>query len=65
VPDACPDIMLRLEGEGRILGAGNGDPAYKGPEQPADGRTLRIPAFNGYLQVLVEETGACTLYSTM
>ena len=65
VPDACPDIALRLEGEGRILGAGNGDPAYKGPEQPADGRTLRIPAFNGYLQVLVEETGACTLYSTM
>lgn len=55
VPDACPMVSLKLEGNGRILGAGNGDPSYRGPEQSADGKTLQIPAFNGYLQVLVDD----------
>ena len=55
VPDACLPVDLRLEGRGRLLGAGNGDPSYRGPEQPADGRTLQLPSFNGYLQVLVED----------
>ena len=58
VPDACPVIGLSLEGDGRILGAGNGDPAYLGPETSADGRTLEMPAFNGLLQVLVQKNGA-------
>ncbi len=58
VPDGCPLIGLSLEGEGRILGAGNGDPAYPGPETSADGKTITIPAFNGLLQVLVEKNGA-------
>lgn len=55
VPDACPLIGLQLTGSGRILGAGNGDPSYRGAEQSADGRTLQIPAFNGCLQVLVDD----------
>ena len=48
-------VSLKLEGNGRILGTGNGDPSYRGPEQSADGKTLQIPAFNGYLQVLVDD----------
>ena len=28
VPDACPKLTFRLEGHGRILGVGNGDPMY-------------------------------------
>ena len=55
VPDACPEISLQVQGNGRILGAGNGDPSYRGPEQSADGKTLHIPAFNAFLQVLVDD----------
>ncbi len=63
VPDGCPLIDLYLEGEGEIVGAGNGDPSYRGDEQPADGRTLQIPAFNGLLQVLVRrDDGSATLH---
>lgn len=56
VPDACPELTLRLEGEGRILGVGNGDPSYLGPDHPAekDCKEFRIPAFNGLAQVLVQ-----------
>ena len=54
VPDACPQVRISWTGsQGRFLGAGNGDPAYLGPQQPADGHTLTIPAFNGRLQVLL------------
>ena len=54
VPDACLPVTVTLEGPGRLLGAGNGDPAYLGPEQSADGKTLTMPAFNGLLQLLVQ-----------
>ena len=64
VPDGCPPVDLYLEGAGEIIGAGNGDPSYRGPEQPADGRTLQIPAFNGLLQVLVRCTGPATLHAS-
>ena len=57
VPDACLPVKLSLEGEGRILGAGNGDPAYLGPETSADGHNMEMPAFNGLLQVLVQKNG--------
>ena len=36
VPDACPMLMFRLEGDGRIIGVGNGDPAYLGEDHPKD-----------------------------
>ena len=58
VPDACPPLTIRLKGQGRILGAGNGDPAYSGLDHPQDGNCheLTIPAFNGLAQVLVQST---------
>ena len=58
VPDACPVLTLRLEGEGRILGAGNGDPSYLGADHPNDPdcHEFTIPAFNGLAQVLVQSS---------
>ncbi len=60
VPNACPELDLRLEGEGRILGVGNGDPAYLGADHPKelDCKAFHIPAFNGLAQVLVQSS--CT-----
>ena len=56
VPDACPMLTFRLEGNGRIIGAGNGDPSYLGADHPKDKdcKEFRIPAFNGYAQVLIQ-----------
>ena len=66
VPDACPLLTFTLEGNGRILGAGNGDPMYLGADHPKDKdcRQFTIPAFNGMAQVLVqsgEEASTITL----
>ena len=56
VPDACPMLTFRLEGDGRILGAGNGDPSYLGEDHPKakDCLEFSIPAFNGLAQVLIQ-----------
>ena len=56
VPDACPMLTFQLEGDGRILGAGNGDPSYLGEDHPKakDCREFSIPAFNGLAQVLIQ-----------
>lgn len=56
VPDASPLLTFILEGDGRILGAGNGNPSYLGAENPgeSDCRRFSMPAFNGYCQVLVQ-----------
>jgi beta-galactosidase len=45
-----------LTGDGRILGAGNGDPSYLGEDHPKekDCKQFRIPAFNGLAQILVQ-----------
>jgi len=69
VPDACPELTFRLEGEGRILGVGNGDPSYLGADHPreSDCREFRIPAFNGLAQVIVQSSlkpSAITLTAT-
>ena len=58
VPDACPVLTFCLEGAGRILGVGNGDPAYLGDNHPRqqDCRKFTIPAFNGLAQVLVQSS---------
>jgi beta-galactosidase len=66
VPDACPLLTFTLEGNGRILGAGNGDPMYLGEDHPKEKecRQFTIPAFNGLAQVLVqsgEEASTITL----
>ena len=56
VPDACPLLHFSLQGDARILGVGNGDPAYLGQDNPNDPecRQFSIPAFNGLAQVLVQ-----------
>ena len=58
VPDACPALTFHLEGEGRILGVGNGDPSYLGEDHPRqpDCHHFTIPAFNGLAQVLVQSS---------
>ncbi len=58
VPDACPMLELRLEGDGRILGVGNGDPSYLGEDHPKeqDCKGFQLPAFNGLAQVLIQSS---------
>ena len=58
VPDACNMLRFTLEGNGRILGAGNGDPQYMGEDHPKDEdcRAFCIPAFNGLAQVLIQSS---------
>lgn len=59
VPTACNELTIRISGPVRILGVGNGDPAYQALERPtdADARTFRVKAFNGLAQVLLQSTG--------
>lgn len=56
VPDASPSLSISLEGPGRIIGAGNGNPSYPGSDHPADPecRDFSFHAFNGLCQVLVQ-----------
>ena len=58
VPDACPVLTFTLTGNGRILGAGNGDPSYPGLDHPdaMNCRQFTIPAFNGLAQLLIQST---------
>ena len=58
VPDACPLLTFSLQGDGRILGAGNGDPSFLGEDHPRDldCRQFSIPAFNGLAQVLIQSS---------
>ena len=60
VPDACEWLDLKVEGPARILGVGNGDPAWQEKERPdePDARTFRVKTFNGLAQVLLQSTGA-------
>ena len=56
VPDACPQLTFKLEGDARILGLGNGDPMYPGEDHPKtkDCKEFSIPAFNGLAQVIIQ-----------
>lgn len=58
VPTACEDIELEVSGPIRILGVGNGDPAWQAQEQPTErnARTFRVRSFNGLAQVLLQST---------
>ena len=58
VPNACNTLKFTLEGNGRIIGAGNGDPQYMGEDHPKDKdcRAFSIPAFNGLAQVLIQSS---------
>ena len=66
VPTACHDLKLTVSGPVRILGVGNGDPAYQASERPVDSeaRTYQVKSFNGLAQVLLQSTreaGTATL----
>jgi beta-galactosidase len=56
VPNACPMLRFQLEGDARIIGAGNGDPMYLGEDHPKNPncKEFSIPAFNGLAQILVQ-----------
>lgn len=58
MPTACNDLTLTVSGPVRILGVGNGDPAWQDQERPADAtaRTFRVKAFNGLAQILLQST---------
>ena len=58
VPDACQKLKLTVSGGVRILGIGNGDPAYQASERPTDAnaRTYEVDSFNGLAQVLLQST---------
>jgi Beta-galactosidase/beta-glucuronidase len=60
VPNACEWVTLEVNGPARILGVGNGDPAWQEKERPddPDARTFRVRTFNGLAQVLVQSDGA-------
>ena len=69
VPDACEEIELEVAGPVRILGVGNGDPAWQAQEQPSvrNARTFRVRSFNGLAQVILQNTreaGTATLTCT-
>lgn len=58
VPTACNELTLTVSGPVRILGVGNGDPAWQDQERPTDveARTFRVKAFNGLAQILLQST---------
>ena len=62
VPDACPVLRFKLEGNGRILGVGNGDPSYLGEDHPKTSNCseFTIPAFNGLAQVIIQSSHTAT-----
>lgn len=59
VPDANVMLDITADGPARILGAGNGDPAFRAAERPTDGggSHFAIPTFNGLAQILVQSAG--------
>lgn len=62
VPNACPMLKIQLEGDARIIGAGNGDPMYLGEDHPKNPncKEFSIPAFNGLAQILVQSYDAAS-----
>ena len=56
VPDACPLLTFSLQGDGRILGACNGDPSFLGEDHPRDKdcRQYSTHAYSRLAQVLIQ-----------
>ncbi|HZG78763.1 MAG TPA: beta-galactosidase GalA [Paenibacillus sp.] len=52
VPTADAELRFAVEGPGRVLGVGNGDPSSHAPD-----KANRRRAFNGYALALVQSTG--------
>ncbi len=59
VPTACNPLTVKVGENCRILGWGNGDPAFRHIERPSDSdaRAMDIQAFNGHAQVILKVTG--------
>jgi len=59
VPTACVPVTITVRGPVRILGAGNGDPAFRSKERPEDpsARSFTIDTFNGLAQFMVQSSG--------
>ena len=59
VPDACETIRIKAAQGWELLGAGNGDPAFRGEDHPAqtkgeDGSsTFSVRSFNGLCQIIL------------
>ena len=54
VPTAGNEVRFRLEGEGEILGGGNGDPSSHEPDRAESPETWRRRAFHGLALVIVQ-----------
>ena len=66
VPDANISLTANVEGPIKILGIGNGDPAFRALERPVDGigKSFPLETFNGLAQILIQsenESGTGTL----
>ena len=66
VPDANIILTANVEGPIRILGIGNGDPAFQALERPVDGigKSFTFDTFNGLAQIVIQsekEPGTGTL----
>lgn len=59
VPTACEPLNLEVAGPVRILGVGNGNPAFQEKERPeeTDARIFSVDTFNGLAQILLQSTG--------
>ena len=56
VPTACEKISFNTDGKWKILGWGNGDPAFQYIERPADKTdSIEIHTFNGLAQVILQK----------
>lgn len=67
VPTANLPMTVKVCGDARILGYGNGDSAFQEKERPTDDKAtaLDIKSFNGRAQVIIQsETGKFTLSVT-
>ena len=54
VPTAANEVVFRIEGPGRLIGLGNGDPSCHEPDKPSSFSEARRSAFNGLCMALVQ-----------
>ena len=64
VPDACPLLNFTLRNGGRILGGGNGDPAWHGIDVATERDYFSLPAFNGLARLYVKLPNVVTVHGT-
>lgn len=59
VPDGCNSIKINASSQWKLLGAGNGDPAFRGDDHPSETKgedgssTFSVQAFNGLCQIIL------------